>query len=38
MLTTRGVLEPALVINKNTNEQVACMLNPFEYTITKRKV
>jgi nucleoid-associated protein YgaU len=36
MPTTRGGLEPALVINKNTNEQVACMFNPFEYTITKR--
>jgi nucleoid-associated protein YgaU len=36
MPTTRGGLEPALVINKNTSEQVACMFNPFEYTITKR--
>ncbi|NLV74445.1 MAG: LysM peptidoglycan-binding domain-containing protein [Chloroflexi bacterium] len=36
MPTTRGGLEPALVINKNTGDQVACMFNPYEYTLTKR--
>lgn len=36
MPTTRGGLEPAVIINKNTNVQVPCMFNPHEYTITKQ--
>ena len=35
MPTTRGGLEPAVIINKVTNDEVPCMFNPFEYTITK---
>jgi hypothetical protein len=36
MPTTRGGLEPAVIVNKNTNDQVSCMFNPYEYTITKQ--
>lgn len=36
MPTTRGGLEPAIIINKNTGERVSCMFNPYEYTITKQ--
>jgi len=36
MPTTRGGLEPAVIINKNTGERVPCMFNPYEYTITKQ--
>lgn len=35
MPTTRGGLEPAVLVNKNTGETVPCMFNPFEYTISK---
>ena len=35
MPTTRGGLEPAVLVNKNTGERVSCMFNPFEYTIAK---
>lgn len=33
--TTRGGLEPAVIVNQNTGLTVPCMFNPFEYTITK---
>lgn len=36
MPTTRGGLEPAVIINKNTQEAVPCMFNPYEYTISKK--
>jgi len=36
MPVTRGGLEPAVILNKNTGETVSCMFNPFEYTISKR--
>ena len=36
MPTTRGGLEPAVIINKNTGAEVPCMFNPYEYTITKQ--
>ncbi len=36
MPTTRGGLEPAVIINKNTGERVPCMFNPYEYTISKQ--
>jgi hypothetical protein len=32
---TRGGLTPAKVVNLSTNEEVACMFNPFEFTISK---
>jgi nucleoid-associated protein YgaU len=35
MPTTRGGLEPAVIINKNTGAQVACMFNPYEYALSK---
>jgi hypothetical protein len=35
MPTTRGGLEPALIINKSTKQEVPCMFNPYEYTINK---
>ena len=35
MPTTRGGLEPAVIINKNTGAVVSCMFNPYEYTISK---
>jgi nucleoid-associated protein YgaU len=35
MPTTRGGLEPAVLVNKNTGDRVPCMFNPFEYTIAK---
>ena len=33
--TTRGGLEPAVIVNKDTNEKVHCMFNPNEYTLAK---
>jgi len=36
MPTTRGGLNPALIINKNTGAQVHCMFNPYEYTLSKQ--
>lgn len=33
---TRGGLEPAIVINLSTGEQVHCMFNPHEYTVSKQ--
>jgi hypothetical protein len=32
---TRGGLVPAKVINDSTKEEVPCMFNPFEYTLSK---
>jgi nucleoid-associated protein YgaU len=34
--TTKGGLEPAVIINKDTNETVRCMFNPNEYTLAKQ--
>jgi hypothetical protein len=34
--TTRGGLQPASVVNLFTNEEVRCMFNPNEYTLTKQ--
>jgi nucleoid-associated protein YgaU len=34
--TTRGGLEPAVIVNKDTNETVRFMFNPHEYTLTKQ--
>ena len=36
MSTTRGNLAPAIVKNITTGEEVPCMFNPHEYTLTKR--
>ncbi len=36
MPTTRGGLAPAMIINKNTGVSVACMFNPYEYTLSKQ--
>jgi hypothetical protein len=36
MATTRGGLEPAVIVNKDTSETVRCMFNPHEYTLTKQ--
>ena len=36
MATTRGGLEPATIVNKDTDEVVRCMFNPHEYTLTKQ--
>jgi len=36
MPTTRGGLEPAVIINKNTGDRVLCMFNPYEYSISKQ--
>jgi hypothetical protein len=33
--TTRGGLEPAVIVNKDTDEKVHCMFNPNEYTLAK---
>lgn len=33
--TTRGGLQPASIVNLNTGEEVRCMFNPFEYTLSK---
>jgi hypothetical protein len=33
---TRGGLQPAKIINLQTNEEVSCMFNPFEYAIAKQ--
>lgn len=35
-ITTRGGLEPAIIINKDTGEIVRCMFNPHEYTLSKQ--
>jgi len=35
MPTTRGGLQPALLINKSTGTDVPCMFNPYEYSISK---
>mgnify|MGYP005844377809 CR=1 FL=1 len=34
--TTRGGLQPASIVNLLTNEEVRCMFNPHEYTLSKR--
>lgn len=34
--TTRGGLEPAVIINRDTQETVHCMFNPNEYTLSKQ--
>lgn len=36
MATTRGGLEPAVIVNVDTSEPVRCMFNPNEYTLTKQ--
>jgi hypothetical protein len=36
MVTTRGGLEPAVIVNMDTSETVRCMFNPHEYTLTKQ--
>ena len=36
MATTRGGLEPAVIINVDTGEPVRCMFNPHEYTLSKQ--
>ena len=36
MSPTRGGLEPAVIVNKDTGETVRCMFNPHEYTLTKQ--
>jgi hypothetical protein len=36
MVTTRGGLAPAVIINMDTYETVRCMFNPNEYTLTKQ--
>lgn len=36
MVTTRGGLAPAVIINTDTSETVHCMFNPHEYTLTKQ--
>lgn len=36
MAMTRGGLKPAKIINVNTGDEVECMFNPFEYTLTKQ--
>lgn len=33
---TRGGLQPAKIINLTTNDEVKCMFNPFEYTLSKQ--
>lgn len=35
-ITTRGGLEPAVIVNLDTGEPVLCMFNPHEYTLTKQ--
>ena len=35
MPTTRGGLRPAVLINKSTREEVHCMFNPYQYTVSK---
>ncbi len=32
---TKGKLKPAKIVNLSTNEEVSCMFNPFEFTISK---
>ena len=36
MATTKGGLEPAVIVNGDTSETVRCMFNPHEYTLTKQ--
>jgi len=36
MVTTKGGLEPAVIVNQDTGESVRCMFNPHEYTLTKQ--
>jgi hypothetical protein len=36
MPNTRGDLEPATIINLATGDQVYCMFNPHEYTLSKQ--
>lgn len=36
MTTTRGGLEPAVIINMDTGDTVRCMFNPYEYTVSKQ--
>lgn len=36
MPTTRGDLAPAMIVNLTTMEQVYCMFNPHEYTLSKQ--
>lgn len=36
MPATRGGLAPAMIINRNTGASVACMFNPYEYTLSKQ--
>ncbi len=36
MATTRGGLEPAVIVNVDTGEPVRCMFNPHEYTLSKQ--
>ena len=36
MNLTRGGLSPAKIINLSTQDEVPCMFNPFEYTISKQ--
>jgi hypothetical protein len=36
MVTTRGGLEPAVIVNTDTGEPVQCMFNPSEYTLSKQ--
>ena len=38
MATTRGGLEPAVIVNVDTGEPVRCMFNPHEYTLSKQCV
>lgn len=35
LVNTRGGLKPATIVNLSTNEEVRCMFNPHEYTLTK---
>lgn len=35
---TRGGLTPAKIVNLVTNEEVLCLFNPYEYTISKRNI
>ncbi len=36
MALTRGGLQPAKIINVTSGDEVECMFNPFEYTLTKQ--
>jgi hypothetical protein len=35
MPTTKGGLVPAKLVNLATNDEVNCMFNPHEYSLTK---